>query len=408
MTSAHPTEAAAQGSEDRPLSGITVLDFSTMMAGPYCTRVLADLGARVIKVESAQGDHIRGRPPMRNGLSTYFGQLNAGKQSIALDLKRPLARDAALALAARADVVVENFRPGVMERLGLDFQALSARNPRLVYCAISGFGQSGPGALRPAYAPIVHAASGYDLAHMKYQNQATRPANTGIFMADVMAGIQAVAGIQAALLARERTGHGQMVDVSLIESMFNLMVFEVQEAQFPSDHRRPVYEPLHSADGFVIVAPISQRNFESLANTIGRPEWLHDAKFSTAAARERHWAELMREIEQWTSVRSGLECERTLMDAGVPCSRYLTMAEAMQDPQVQARGSFSRIEDAAGGYLVANPPFRFSGMRCDARPTVPSIGGDGEAILRELAGMDDAQLTRMRACGALPGGIPEG
>ncbi|MEZ5658447.1 MAG: CoA transferase [Burkholderiaceae bacterium] len=401
MSSTHAPKSPTDARSGRPLSGLTVLDFSTMMAGPYATRVLADLGAHVIKVESAHGDHIRGRPPLREGFSTYFGQLNAGKASLALDLKRPLARDAALALADRADVVIENFRPGVMKRLGLDYATLSARNERLVYCAISGFGQSGPGAQRPAYAPIVHAASGYDLAHMKYQNGAERPANTGIFMADVMAGIQAVAGIQAALLARERTGRGQMVDVSLIESMFNLMVFEVQEAQFPSDRRRPVYEPLHSTDGFVIVAPISQRNFESLAHAIGHAEWLEDARFATAAAREQNWAPLMREIEQWTSVRSGLECEREMNAAGVPCSRYLTMAAAMQDPQVAARGSFSPVRDAAGEYLVANSPFRFSEMPCHALPFAPALGQDGEAVLRQLGGLSDEMIRELRDSGAM-------
>ncbi|MCP5265668.1 MAG: CoA transferase [Burkholderiaceae bacterium] len=401
-----PSQIASPASPDpaeRPLTGFTVLDFSTMMAGPYCTRVLADLGARVIKVESAHGDHIRGRPPLRDGLSTYFGQLNAGKESIALDLKNPRARDVAAALAERCDVVMENFRPGVMKRLGLDYDTLSARNPGLVYCAISGFGQTGPGALRPAYAPIVHAASGYDLAHMKYQDGAAKPANTGIFMADVMAGIHAISGIQAALLARARTGRGQMVDVSLIESMFNLMVFEVQEAQFPSEHRRPVYEPLRSADGFVIVAPISQRNFESLAHTIGHPEWLVDPRFSNARAREQNWAELSREIERWTSQRSGLDCEHTLMDAGVPCSRYLSTAEAMRDPQVAERGSFSTIHDAAGDYRVANPPFKFSAMPCEARPFVPALGGDGDKILGEVLGMSTEAIEALRECGALAG-----
>src|SRR4029077_9135388 len=170
------------------LSGLRVLDFTTTIAGPHCTRLLADLGAEVIKIEALEGDMMRTRPPLRNGVSTSFGQLNAGKKSIALDLKTPQAVEAVRRLVATADVVVENFRPGVMHRFGLDYEALAPIKTGLIYCAISGYGQTGPSSQLPAYAPVIHAASGYDLAHMAYQGEERRPDYCGIYIADVLTG----------------------------------------------------------------------------------------------------------------------------------------------------------------------------------------------------------------------------
>src|SRR5438445_2096401 len=209
-------DAAQKRPAARPLEGIRVLDFSMMMAGPFCTRLLADLGAEVIKIEAPSGDLIRGRPPVREGRSTYFAQLNAGKRSLVLDLKNPEAVAVARELATSCDVVMENFRPGVMKRFGLGFETLSADNRRLIYCAISGYGQTGPSADKASYAPIIHAASGYDLAHLRYQKDHDRPARTGIFMADVLAGVYAFGAIQTALFHRERSGAGQFIDVALM------------------------------------------------------------------------------------------------------------------------------------------------------------------------------------------------
>ena len=176
---------------DKPYSGLKVIDFSTTIAGPQCTRMLADMGADVIKIESLEGDMMRTRPPKRQGASTAFGQLNAGKRSLVLDLKSVAGQAAARRLAGMADIVVENFRPGVMQRLGLDYETLRAANPRLIYCAISGYGQTGPSSQLPAYAPVVHAASGYDTAHLSYQDGRDRPDYCGIFIADVLSGVYA-------------------------------------------------------------------------------------------------------------------------------------------------------------------------------------------------------------------------
>src|SRR6266446_10164628 len=201
---------------------LRIVDFTTTIAGPHCTRLLADLGAEVIKLEAPEGDMMRARPPLRNGASTSFGQLNTGKKSVILDLKRPEAVEIVCRLVATADVVVENFRPGVMQRFGLDYPVLKAAKPDLVYCAISGYGQTGPSAELPAYAPVIHASSGYDLAQMAHQGEQRRPDYCGIFIADVVAGTYAFGAITTALYQRQATGRGQMIDVSVLESMLTL------------------------------------------------------------------------------------------------------------------------------------------------------------------------------------------
>lgn len=368
----------------KPLAGMRVLDFTSMIAGPYCTRLLADCGAEVLKVEEPHGDHMRSRPPLREGHSTYFGHLNAGKKSVVLDLKSDKGREAARQLAAGSDVVVENFRPGVMKRLGLDYPTLSTAKRDLIYCSISGFGQTGPRAEQPAYAPVVHAASGFDHVQFTYQDGQERPAKTGIFVADVLAAVYAFGAVQTALVSRLRHGNGQFIDVALMDSMINLLVFECQEAQFPSKDRRPLYVPMRARDGFVIVAPVNQRNFEQLADATGHSEWKTDPRFTTVAARTTHWDALMDAVESWTSARPARECEDRLMKAGVPCSRYLTMAEAMVDPQLAARGSLTTVTDGAGDFLVPNPPFKFADGSVGVEPVVPALDADTKEVLARV------------------------
>ena len=240
-----------------PLEGVRVLDFSIMLAGPYCARLLADVGADVIKIEPPEGDDMRLRTPLRDGHSTYFGQLNAGKKSIALDLKSPEAIRLVHRMIESTDIVVENFRPGVMDRLGLSYEALREINPRLIYCSISGYGQSGPAAERAAYAMIVHAESGLDRSLMRYAGDRDRPAAGAIFVADVLGGIFGFSAIQTALVQRGRTGEGQRIDVALMDCMLNLLVYELQEAQFPIRSSRPTYGPVRTLDGDILIAPIT-------------------------------------------------------------------------------------------------------------------------------------------------------
>lgn len=382
------------------LDGVRVLDFTSVMAGPFATRMLADLGAEVIKVESLEGDQVRARPPKRDGHSAYFGNLNAGKQSIACNLKSPEIIALMKQLVATCDVLVENFRPGVMARFGLDFATLAAINPRLIYCSISGYGQTGPKALFPAYAPVIHAASGFDMVNLRYQDGADRPATSGIFIADVLGGTHAFGAIQAALYQRERTGQGQHIDLSMLEAMVGMLVFETQEAQFPGDARRPLYTPLKTNDGFIMVAPTSPRNFEQLSDAVGHPEWRDDPRFLTNADRNANWATLLALTEAWTIERSAAEAEAILSRHGVPCARYREIGELLDDPQLAARGAFAQVHDGAGTFKVPNPPFRMSGSRVEARDHVARLGEDGATVLAGL-GLSAEVVAALRASGDL-------
>ncbi len=204
MTITNKDEGKLTGS----FEGLRVLDFSTTIAGPHCTRMLADMGAEVIKIETAEGETMRTRLPVRNGCSTAFGSLNVGKNSVVFDLKSPQGIEAVRRLVATSDVLVENFRPGVMRRLKLDYASLRDLNPKLVYCSISGYGQTGPSAELPAYAPVIHAASGYEMAHLAYQPGRSRPDFCGIYHADVLTGVYAFGAISAALFQRHGTRNG--------------------------------------------------------------------------------------------------------------------------------------------------------------------------------------------------------
>lgn len=383
------------------LAGLQVLDFTIVMSGPMCTRMLADSGADVIKVEPPEGDVVRHREPIRGGISTYYASMNCGKRSVVLDLATTEGRRLARELALRADVLVENFRPGVMKRLGLDHATLSAAHPRLVYASISGFGQTGPRAGAPAYAPVIHAASGYEAANTGYQRDQQRPMNNGIFLADVLGASYAFGAIQMALYEREKSGKGQHIDVSLMDSVLGMLIYEMQAAQFPPDRPRQVYEPVRSADGWVMVAAVTQKNQEVLFDVIGHPEAKSDPRFATVAAKESNWGALLQLIEDWTSKRSGAECERLLMDAGVPCSRYRSVAEAMADPQLAERGFLAELGTGEGRFKCANVPFIMSRTPAHAQPRLAALGEHGAEVLREKLGLDEPTLERLRAEGVV-------
>jgi crotonobetainyl-CoA:carnitine CoA-transferase CaiB-like acyl-CoA transferase len=381
--------------QPRPLHGLRILDFSTTIAGPHCSRLLADMGADVIKVESPEGDLMRSRPVQRNGAGTMFGQLNAGKRSIVLDLKRPEAIAAVKKLVATVDIVLENYRPGVMKRLGLDYPDLAKINPRLIYCAISGYGQTGPGAGRPAYAPVIHASTGYDMAHLFYQQGRERPDNCGIFVADYASGAYALGGILAALHQRHTTGKGQMVDVSMFETLVGMLLGEVNRAQFDFEMpSRPMYGPIEASDGYVMLATASERTFQDMATAAGRRDWLSDPRFEKYADRRMNWGLLIEELEEWSRKLSVKDVVAALEKHGVPCSPYLTVTEALQDPQVEHRGSLCTIEDSAGAYKSPAPPFRFSGSPLQSGPKVAALGEHTNSVLAE-AGLAPSEIEAL-------------
>jgi crotonobetainyl-CoA:carnitine CoA-transferase CaiB-like acyl-CoA transferase len=377
------------------LDDLRVLDFTTTIAGPHCTRLLADLGAEVIKIEAPEGDMMRTRPPLRNGASTSFGQLNAGKKSIVLDLKTAQAVEAVHRLVATADVLVENFRPGVMQRFGLDYAALAPIKPELIYCAISGYGQTGPSSQLPAYAPVIHAASGYDLAHMAYQGEQRRPDYCGIYIADVLTGTYAFGAVMTALHQRQATGRGQMIDVSMLESMLSLTLSEIQGAQFSLPPLgRPIFGPIAAKDGYINLSIASERTFQNLAIASGHPQWITDPRFARYNDRRVNWGELIDELETWSKECSTKEVQALFDHHGVPSSPYRTVREAMADPQLAHRGAFAEIHDAGGTFRALNPPFRLSAATAAAVPRVAALGEHTEELLGEI-GYTPAQITEL-------------
>jgi crotonobetainyl-CoA:carnitine CoA-transferase CaiB-like acyl-CoA transferase len=379
------------------LDRLRVLDFTTTIAGPYCGRLLADIGAEVIKIEAPEGDMMRTRPPLRAGASTSFGQLNAGKKSVVLDLKSPEGVEAARRLVATADVVVENFRPGVMRRFGLDYPAVREIKADLVYCAISGYGQTGPSAELPAYAPVIHAASGYDLAQIAHQMEERRPDFCGIFIADVLTGAYAFGAIMAALYQRQLTGEGQMIDVSMLESMLSLTLSEIQAAQFPVvPPGRPIFGPIATKDGYIMPAIASERTFQNLAIASGHPDWITDPRFTQYTERRKHWGELVDELEQWSTILTTAEVQAVFDRHGVPSSPYRTVKEAMADPQLAHRQALAEIVDAGGPFLALNPPFRLSAARAAAQPFVAALGEHTKEVLSEI-GYTAEQIAALRS-----------
>jgi CoA:oxalate CoA-transferase len=377
------------------LSGVRVLDFTTIVSGPYCTRLLADLGAEVIKIEPPEGDFIRTQPPIRAGRSAYFAHLNCGKKSLAIDLRRTGASELVQQLAAKSDVVVENSRPGVMRRLGLDYATLASMNPRLVYCSISGFGQSGPWATRSAYAPMLHAASGFDLVNMSYQNGLERPLNTGIYVGDVLGGTYAFGAIQSALLARERSGRGDRIDLAMMDGLLSMLIYEFQEAQLPPMKRTNTFQPTRAKDGFIMIAAVKPNNFEALARAVGHPEWMNDARYATAKGRAANWSWFMSMLDEWAATRTMEECEAILTEGSVPCSRYYTVRGALQHPHLAERGSFEVIDDGAGPLKVPNPAFKFGNANAQARNYVAALGADNAVVLSSVLGYSEERIAAL-------------
>ena len=382
----------------RIFDDIRVLDFTAIIAGSYCTRMLADLGADVLKVEPPGGELMRHIGPMRGEFGTVYSSLNSGKRSLQLDLKQPAAADICKRLVANYDVVVENFSPGVMQRLGLDYEQLRPYNEKLVMCSISGYGQTGPAAGLPAFAPIVQALSGYELVSQESQPGLERPLNMGLPVGDTTAALQAFGAISAALYYRLRTGIGQYIDIAMMDSLIATMHRDFQTAFNPDPNLR-VYGPLATSDGYIIAMPLSQPQFVKLAQAIGRPEMLDDPRFATSRARFEHYNEMMALTEAWTGTRSADEALRALAAADVPCARYRRIAELADDAQLEHRDMLVNIIDGAGPLKVPNSPFLFSATHAAVKPLVAALGAHNDSVLREELAMDSAQIEALTAAG---------
>jgi CoA:oxalate CoA-transferase len=390
------------------LDGLIVLDLTRVLAGPYCTRLLADLGARVVKVEQpGRGDEMRRGPHQleddRDDQSTYFIRCNAGKESLALDLARPEARAVVLDLARISDVVVENFAPGVAARLGADYETLAAVKPDLVYCSISGFGQTGPWRLRPAFAHIINAASG--MMHLERgPDRAPRAAN--LQAADVLAGTHAFGAILGALWRRARTGEGARLDVSMLECLvaaddatYGSVLNGGEEYGAPRQgmivHEiAGRYVALQTAGGADI--------WPRLARAMERPELTQDPRFSTPSARRANWPAMSAAITAWLDgFPSADDALGALMAARVPCAPVLSPREVIDHPHLEARGFFPSVaHEGRGAVRVTATPFHVDGRAPGpAGPAPYRVGEHTRAVLGGLAGYPAARIEELLAQG---------
>jgi len=381
-----------------PLAGIRVLDFTSIMSGPFCTRLLADMGAEIIKIEPPGGEHSRYRPPFLNGKSVHYAQLNCGKKSLVLDLKSKAGFQAAFDLGMKADVIIENWRPGVAGRLGLDYAAFAAKKKDIIYCSISGYGQKGPSSQKAAYASIVEAASGFAHAQMEI-NQADKPPTSGTFLGDSLTALWSFSAIQTALIQKLRFGKGQFLDVSMLESMMHMLVNESHAALVGPFIRR-FHLPLKTTDGYLVIPPVSGANWHALSKAAGHPEWIEDPRFIDVEARNNNWFEMLRLTETWTSTRTMKECEDILNKAGVPVSRFRTLKEAFEDPQLKDRGALSTVDVGGTPYIIPNVPFVTPGANTLPRTIVSDLNADAEDVLGGLLGYSAQQIAACAAEGA--------
>jgi CoA:oxalate CoA-transferase len=368
------------------LQGVRVLDISRVLAGPHCTAMLADLGADVIKFEMPEeGDDARHLGPFQDGQSVYFGMINRGKRSVEIDFKSESQRARFYELVASADVVVENFRPGVTQRLGIDFDSLKQYNPQLIYASISGFGQSGPLSKRPAYDIVAQAMSGL-MSVTGFSS--TGPTRSGEAIGDLCAGVYAAWAISSALFARERHAPGaQYIDVAMFDVLFSLQMTGLSnlyangEAPGLVGNRHPVSTPFdtyRALNGLVVIAVASQRLFARLCECMGMPELAADARFVNDSQRTRNEPLLRSIIEGWTGQFSvDMLCD-VLLDAGVPSSPVWNLAEAAGSEQARVR----QLQFLpAGSYLPLVPqPVFFNGCKPHVSTVAPILGADNHTF----------------------------
>ncbi len=386
-------------STKKPLEGYKVVDFSAVFAGPLCSRYLLDCGAEVIKVETpVVGDLTRGV----DGITRVFGHFNAGKRSIAVNLKSTEGQTLVRRLISDADIVIENFRPGVMAKFGLDYESLKQGNPDLIYCSISGFGQSGRYVNRAAFAPIVHAASGFDSVQAKAQgDDNTRPPSWDIMIADILTGTYAFGAIQSALLGLERHGVGEYIDVSMMESMMSLIPAHIQGAQMDEPAVIGRFHPVRVKDGFVMVCAVSDKNLESLSRAMNRPDLLTDPRF-VRGPRTANYKLLAMEVERWSETLTAQECEVALNLAGVPCSIYQQVEDLFAHPQVVERNSFTSVSnDQLGEFLIQNMPAKFSHSNNAASSWVAELGQHTDEVLRDSLKLDASEIEGLRDRGVV-------
>ncbi len=393
-----------------PLEGIRVLDLSQAATGPYCTMLLGDLGAEVIKVERpGRGDDTRQwGPPFIEGESAYFLSLNRNKKSLSLNLKHPEGLKIALELARRSDVLVENFRPDTLERLGLGYQALSVMNPRLIYCSISAFGPTGPYRNYAGYDVILSALGGL----MGITGEKDRPpCKVGVAVTDVSTGIMAQGAISAALYAREKTGKGQRIDLSLLETQVSVLINQASNyllagiiPQRAGSHHPSIvpYQAFKAKDIYVTVGAANDELFRKLCNVLDIPEVAKDPRFRTNPDRVKNRDPLEEILQERIKTKTAAEWFQILSSAGVPCGPVNTLDRVFQDPQVLHRKMVEEVDHTRAGRIrLVGLPVKFTDTPAEIRTPPPVLGEHTQEVLQGLLGYDPAQIEKLREEGAI-------
>ena len=389
----------------RPLDGIRVLDFTRVLAGPHAARMLCDLGAEVIKIEPPEGDLTRFGQPRLNSLATYFIQQNVGKLNMSLNLADARGVDIARKLVAISDVVIENFRPGVMQRLGLGYDTLAAQNERLIYASISGYGATGPWVDRRAYAPVVNAEVG--LTKHQGDVRGGAYANDPFSHGDVYTGMEAAAGILAALVQRGRTGRGQYLDISMAETLLYVNEHahdQLWEGEVPADWIRSFqpadYPVLTTRDGSIVVVsghPASKTNFGWFCAAMERNDLLNDERFVDVPARLAHLADFHAILRAWAATITDAETIETIFAVhNLATGRLRSVADVARTDWAKQRGVITEVSDRGGGTIrIPQSPWKFSDADVRIRGVPKYRGEDNTAVLRDLLGVDDATITQL-------------
>ncbi len=400
-----------------PLHGVVVLDLSRVLSGPHCGRMLADLGATVIKVEPPEGDMTRFGFPRPGGIASYFSQQNCGKSNVSIDLRQPDGLRLVKDLADTADIVVENFRPGVMDRMGIGFATLAASNPRVILASISGYGQTGPWTKRRAFAPVVGAESGFTWT--QGEARGNQFANDAVSHGDVYSGLELLSGILAALYQRERTGRGQWVEVSMTETLLSVnehVHWELLKDDFDGSNEVPSFLPadypvLMTGTGeMVIVAghAASNGNFQKFMALCRRDDLASDPTLSTVRGRRERLADIHDALNQWTSTYTDLvELENALAEQGFAMGVLRTVQDVAETDWARERNAIVEVDNRVGGLLrLPNSPWHFSDAHSGIRGTPRYRGEDNRSVLSSVLGLTDERIDELEQSGVLSSRVP--